>query len=303
MLRYLVIILSLFSQDIFANEQKFYQSGELKIAYREFGAGKALFVLNGGPGRSSDSFIPLANELTKKNFKVFLFDQRGTGQSKAELSDKNITIDLMVEDLENLRKHLKLEKISILGHSFGGMYGMSYAAKYPDQVEKLILSSSGGIDLVWKKYVGASLRSRISPEAKKKLAYWEKIEEEKRKKKQDITEANHQIGRLLAPAYVYDPKFIPEIAKSLSNPKVSVPAVNNLVWKSMEKYDLKGSFKNFKSPTLILAGRQDFLGDEVPLTIHQNIPSSKLIFINECSHYPWLDQPTEYFKAISEFMN
>jgi proline iminopeptidase len=141
--------------------------------------------------------------------------------------------------------------------------------------------------------------SKISREGK----YWEKIEEEQRKNKQDHQKANLKVMKLLVPAYVYNPKFIPQLEKDLPNPKVSNARVNHLVWRSSEKsYDLKGAFKNFKAPVLILAGRQDILGEEVPLTLNKEIPNSSLHFINECSHYPWLDQPEEYFTAIKEFV-
>ncbi len=279
-----------------------FQSGNVKLSYREYGSGIPLIVLNGGPGRSSDTFVPLAEKLAELGFKAIIFDQRGTGESKVELTEKNITLELMVEDLENLRKNLKLETVSILGHSFGGMYAMAYASKYPNQVRSLVLSASAGINLSWKKYIGANFLSKISPESREKVKYWEKIEEDQRKKKQDHQKANLEVMKLLVPAYVYNPKFIPQLEKDLPNPKVSNALVNHLIWRSAERtYDLKGAFKNFKAPTLIIAGRQDILGEEVPLTIHREIPGSRLLFLNECAHYPWLDQPAAYFSAIKDF--
>lgn len=62
-------------------------------------------------------------------------------------------MDLMVEDMENLRRHLNIEKWTILGHSFGGIMATYYATKYPERIEKLILSSSGGINMDFTSYV------------------------------------------------------------------------------------------------------------------------------------------------------
>ena len=75
---------------------------------------------------------------------MILFDQRATGRSRfATVDESTVTLDLMVDDLEALRASLGFEKIAIFGHSFGGMYAMAYAAKYPARVEWLALSCSG----------------------------------------------------------------------------------------------------------------------------------------------------------------
>jgi proline iminopeptidase len=278
---------------------RYFDSNGLKIAYREFGTGIPLVVLNGGPGRSSVSFTDLALKLSQK-YHVILFDQRGTGHSKLPaLNETTITLDLMIGDLEALRKFLKYEKINILGHSFGGMYAMAYAAQYPYNVNALILSASGGVDLSWHDYVSHNMLSRLNQKSRQKYEYWTNPKVEKK----NPVRADQEATRLLASAYVYNQKFAEEIATSLTDLKLYTPAINNLVWKSMEKFDLKGSFKNFLAPTLILAGRQDILGEAVPITIHNEIINSRLEFIDECSHYPWLDRPDAYFRLIDDFLS
>ena len=104
--------------------------------------------------------------------------------------------------------------------------------------------------------------------------------------------------------YVYDPKYANEIAESLASKEYSFPKIGEFIWKDLKKtnFDLKGKFKDFDVPTLIIDGRQDFLGEAVPLEIHKNIPNSKLVFLDKSSHYPWLDAPKEYFNAIEEFV-
>ncbi len=57
-------------------------------------------------------------------FRTIIYDQRGTGRNTIDLPDSNnITMDLMVTDIENLRKKLKIQKWTVLGHSFGGLLG------------------------------------------------------------------------------------------------------------------------------------------------------------------------------------
>jgi proline iminopeptidase len=279
---------------------EYFDNNGVKIAYRVFGSGEPLIVLNGGPGRSSDTFTDLAQTLSSKNYRVILFDQRGTGRSKLAIANENtVTLNLMVSDLEALRKHLHYEKVSILGHSFGGMYAMSYAAQYPENIKSLILSASGGIDLSWSKYANHNMLARLSQKSRNKYKFW--TSEEQMKK--DSIKATLEALRLLIPAYVYNQKFVPQVEKNLVNLNYYTPEINKLVWKSMENYNLKGTLKNLSAKTLIIAGHQDILGEAVPLTIRHEIPNSRLEFLDECSHYPWLDRPNKYFSLISEFLN
>ena len=91
-----------------------------------------------------NGFEPLAVKLSG-NYEIIIYDQRGTGRSFIKNPDStNITMRLMVEDIERLRKHLHIDKLVIMGHSFGGMLASYYAAFYPEHIKALILSSSGG---------------------------------------------------------------------------------------------------------------------------------------------------------------
>lgn len=297
-----MIVFSLVSQNIFASSDhyQYFDSDGVKIAYRVFGVGTPLIVLNGGPGRSSDSFTYLAERLNEHTQRqIILFDQRGTGRSKlAELNDQTVRLDLMVQDLENLRKHLGINKISLLGHSFGGMYAMAYAAQFPAHVEHLILSCSGGIDLSWQSYVHHNMLSRLTKEAREKYVFWTSPEQSKK----DPIKSKLEALRLLVPAYIYRQEFVPQLEKDLLNLSYYTPEINGLVWKSMHDYDLKDSLKVFPGPALVIAGRQDILGEAIPLSIHQTIAQSKLEFLDECVHYPWLDRPDAYFALIRDFL-
>src|SRR5262249_40047763 len=98
-------------------------------------------------------------------------------------------------------------------------------------------------------------------------------------------------------------KFVPQLEQALVNLNYYTPQINQLVWKSMANYDLKQALKTLKVPTLIIDGRQDFLGEAVPIVIHDAISDSRLEFLDECSHYPWLDSPKKYFSLITIFLN
>lgn len=284
------------------SEWSYSEANGLMIAYRTFGKGEPLVLLNGGPGRSSDTFTQLAKLISSDKRQVILFDQRGTGRSRpAKLDNSTISLDLMVEDLEALRRRLGIDSLSVLGHSFGGIYAMAYAAKYPKRVKSLLLSASGGIDLSWKEYVVANQLARLDARNLARYRFWTNPKQLEK----SSPKARLEALRAVIPAYLFDKKFVPEVERALVNEKYYVPEVNDLVWNDLrrKKFDLKAAFKDFAAQVLVVDCRQDFLGEAVPMTIHASFPSSKLIFIDECSHYPWLEKPDSYFKILDEFFD
>ncbi len=282
---------------IYGQNEGIINNGDAEIYYRTFGKGVPVLIINGGPGMNSDGFADLAIKLSK-GYKTIIYDQRGTGKSSIENPDtSNITMKLMLGDLECLRKHLNIDKWAILGHSFGGMLASYYASYYPEHVTALILSSSGGIDLDLLNDTGHNIESRLSTEERQQVKYWsEKIENG------DTSHfAKLQRGKALAAAYVYNKKNIPVIAERLTQ---SNPAITDLVWQDLQriKYDCSEKLSSFSKPVLIIQGDEDIVNKNIAFKEHKVLKNSKVVFLERCVHYGWLDRPDEYYDTINKFL-
>jgi len=268
-----------------------------KTFYKTFGAGEPILIINGGPGMNSEGFSYLALQLAKEN-QTIIYDQRGTGKSVLkELNSKTITMKAMVEDIESLRKHLKIEKWIVLGHSFGGMLASYYATQYPNSIHKIILSASGGVDLGLTAYVSQNINNNLSKIEQDSLAYYTaKIDRGDRSKPTLLGR-----GRALAPAYLYNKKNIPTLAERLTQGN---PVLNQLVWDNLQKikFDCKPQLKNFNQPVLIIQGKQDVIKPETAEIAQKTFKNSKVILLDNCGHYGWLDTEEAYFKAIFDFL-
>lgn len=267
-----------------------------KTYYKIFGKGEPLLIINGGPGMNSNGFEGMAKILAETQ-ETIIYDQRGTGKSELkELNSKTISMKIMAEDIEALRKHLKIKKWNILGHSFGGMLASYYATIYPNSINKLVLSSSGGIDLSLLK--GPNLiEQNLSKIEKDSMNYWDaKIE-----KGDTSYTARLGRGRAMAPAYVYDQKYVPIIAERLTQGNSTI---NGLLWQDMQKinFDCAAKLKSFKNPVLIIQGKEDVISNQIGELAHKTLPNSKLILLENCRHYGWLDAKEKYFGEINSFL-
>src|SRR5215207_4333902 len=114
---------------------------KVKLFYKIEGTGtETLVVVHGGPGNSLESiradFMPLA-----KGRRVIYYDQRGQGRSEIIKEGNKLGYQNHVADLEAVRQHFKLDKITLLGNSWGGLLVSLYAVVHPDKVERIVLHS------------------------------------------------------------------------------------------------------------------------------------------------------------------
>ena len=121
-------------------ETGFLKVSDLHTIYYEISGnpdGKPAVVCHGGPGGGSTP--SMRRYFDPARYRIVVFDQRGCGRStpNAELRE-NTTWDL-VEDIEKLRRHLKIERWQVFGGSWGSTLALAYAETYPERVSELIL--------------------------------------------------------------------------------------------------------------------------------------------------------------------
>jgi len=282
----------------YAQKDGFAQSDGVKIYYRTFGTGTPILIINGGPGLNSDGFVDLAKTLSAQN-QTIIYDQRGTGKSLMQKIDaSSITMELMIDDMENLRKQLKIERWIILGHSFGGMLASYYATIHPSRIISMILSSSGGIDLDLLSYVAKNINARLTPQQQDSASYWS----QKINNGDTSYFARWQRAKVLANAYVYDKKYALPIAERLTQSDLRV---NNLIWQNMQKikFNCAPKLSTFTKPVLIIQGKQDIIEEWTSQKANKILKNSKLVILDHCVHYGWLDNRDMYLSEVEKFIS
>ncbi len=252
-----------------------------------------VFMLHGGPGGDHLRFKQHSAEFQEVAQLVFI-DHRGCGRSK-KTKASDYTLENNIEDIEALRKHLGLEKICIIGVSYGGMVAQGYAIRYPKNVEKLIL-------------VVTAPSYRCLEEAKKNLL------EKGNSKQIKITEhlwngtfknAKHvgEYFKLMDPMYsmVSKKKKKPVFAKSKTI--WSHEALNQGFGGFLRKFDFIPHLKKITCPTLILAGEQDWIcSPNQSKIMAKHIPHSQLKIFKNCGHVIAVDAHKNYINTIKGFL-
>jgi len=267
------------------------------LHYKTAGTGPPVILLSGGPGLEVDYVLPIADFLPASYQRVFL-EQRGTGRSRVALTSETMTLHNVVEDLEGLRVHLKRERLFLVGHSWGGMLAMAYAAAHPNRIDKMILIGPGGPTLEFTRRFSDNIRMRLHPEDLEAERSWQDAE----KRGVDADKATLEAIRAVTPGYFFDREKGLAFGRQLSDGTAHVK-VNQLLFEDMAKhYDSRPGLQKLDRPVLIVQGHQDPLGDKTAEDIHVAIKRSVVTYLDKCGHYPWLEQPGAFRKAIAQFL-
>lgn len=116
----------------------FLASDSTQLFVNVSGQGVPCLFVHGGPGTGSYAFEKLAGRALEDQLQLIYLDQRGSGRS-ASATQGNYQLDRQVQDLEELRQRLGLARWVVMAHSFGAVMATTYAARYPDRVQALIL--------------------------------------------------------------------------------------------------------------------------------------------------------------------
>ncbi|MBT8394984.1 MAG: alpha/beta hydrolase, partial [Bacteroidia bacterium] len=130
-------------------ESKFVEFDGYSINLEIKGEGDPIFFLPGGPGNSHDYMQGNFGQYYKTNRVVF-FDWLGRGKSDNAKDVSEYSVENDVDLIEKLRIKLKLDKISLVGHSYGTVPAQAYAMRYPDNIDKMVLINGFHSGAMWQ---------------------------------------------------------------------------------------------------------------------------------------------------------
>ncbi len=264
------------------------------LVYYEAGEGPVVVILTGGPGWDHNNLNAVADELSDSH-RTILLDQRGTGESKlAAYNRRTVNLNRYIEDLEALRRHLELEKLSILGHSWGAQLALSYAGAHPGRIESMVLVGPGGVTMDSNSDFLANLESRQDKDA---MEYWNSQIEAKGQ------EAIMKVAEVYVAGYFHDPTKA-HLHLEATGPTSSYnKQVGDLMLEDLRArdWDARNGLDRLSAPVLVIWGRSD-PGPAYTLDqIQEAIPHARVEIIEEAGHFMWYEQPEEFYRVIEQF--
>jgi len=272
-----------------------------KVWYRINGSGQntPVLLLHGGPGSSSYGFEPY-KKLSEDRPIVF-YDQLGSGRSDRITDTTLMTVERYVEEVEQVRKELDLEKIFLHGQSWGTALGLEYYLKYPDHVEGIIFSSPYFSTKRWIK--DANDLVKTLPDSIQKII---------KTNEKNKTFSNQEYKDAVALFYS---KFLRRKERAQTQKdtagKYFGTNVYEYMWGPSEftatgtllNYDRIDKLSEVEVPVLFITGEYDEARPSTVKYYQSLVPNAKFVEISNSGHATLNDNPEDALSAIKNFLN
>jgi len=279
--------------------EQFAEVNNIKICYEILGEGDPVVLVHGFSDRK-EHWRAQVSELSK-HFKLIRFDNRGAG--KSDRPEGSYTMEIYADDINGLLTYLNIDKTSIIGHSLGGMIVQNFALKYPHKIEKIILINTipgmtppgvppdQGVDMYRKNAIAGLEALKNSPinaflagaKANYSRNFWKQMKEDTKKKFHGIW----SVEDLIEEKTKYGPTKTDYIHQA----------------DALKTHNVYERLYEIKNDVLILAAEKDRSCPKIiNEKMHELLPNSKLIVLENAAHQSILEYPHIINQHIIKFL-
>ena len=258
-----------------------------------------LLLLHGGPGGPHDYMEPMA-ELARGGRRVIFYDQLGCGNSPHPSDPGKWTVQLFVDEVAAVREALGLDRIHLLGQSWGGMLAFEYMLTRPEGIASLIICDSLSSVPLWIAEADR-LRTLLPEGVQETLLAHERAgttASDEYKAACDVYSDEHVCRVRPYPDYVarsFD-QLPNEVYLTMWGPS------EFFCTGSLREWDVTTRLGEIDEPTLIVSGRHDESTPLVSRTIHQGIKGSEWEVLENSSHVPHVEEPERFLEVVGGWL-
>lgn len=261
-----------------------------------------VLLLGGGPGFSSWNLEPIQQQIHAWGYPVLLMDMAGIGENRHIQSQAPIST--WVAQIEAVLNHLAVDrKVTLVSHSWGALMAMLYVREHPLNIEKIILLNPVDPEKKAMENLTAEIDLRNRQETQSDWddeSAWEQKTEVQANEVDRIT--LRQIQQVL-PTYFLDYDLGQKYAAQFTVNDFNID-LNILAWKDYDANPIKYDEMNkTKTDFFFLECKQDYLMPYNQQAIEAQLRLKKSIVLDQCGHFPWIEQKELFYKALKEFLD
>jgi len=235
---------------------------------------------------SHEALEPLEG-LAESGRPVIFYDQLGCGNSDRPDDPSLWTISHFADEVDVVCRELELERVHLLGHSWGGVVAMEYALAKPSGIVSLILAST---------YASSAMVDADIERLREELPVGV-LETLRRHEAAGTTDdpAYQEANRVFGLRHICRVDPLPEyLSRALERQPVGRA--------STEGWDIRARLSEISIPTLVTCGRYDMCTPVQAKVMHDAIGRSEYVVFEESSHYPHVEETDRYLTVVREFM-
>jgi len=275
----------------------------VRLFYRVVGTGRdTVIVLHGGPGFSMSYLEPDLAPLAVRHTLIY-YDQRGTGRSTLVTDSSALDGKRFAEDLEAVRKRFAIQRVTLLGHSWGAGVAALYARAYPDRVGRLVIVDPIPATKAYFTQAFQQLDARRDSTMKRRV---QRLREARLANPGDAAacRAYYSVWFL---DYFRDTTTLQRsrgdfCAGSPESLRNKVQSVDRFTTASLGDWDWRPALASVRVPAVIIHGTNDFIPVESAREWMTALPNARLVLMDGAGHFPYLEVPDQFFAAVEQFL-
>ena len=289
------------------NREGFVSFRGYKVWYRVVGDHEAvgrlpLLCLHGGPGATHDYLEPL-EAMAASGRRVIFYDQLGAGNSDHPHNPAMWTVDLFVEEVGVIRRALGLERLHILGQSWGGMLAMEYALRQPAGLASITVADSPASMRQWVSEANR-LRAELPAEVQATLLRHEAAGSTDSDEYQEAEQAFYR--RHVCRLDPWPECVVRSFDKLAQSPEVyqtmNGPSEFHVIG-TLKDWDIVSRLGEIRVPALVVGGRYDEATPAITETVHRGIPGSEWVIFENSSHTPHVEETERFLQVLDRFLS
>ncbi len=277
-----------------------------RLFYRVIGSGSdTLVALHGGPGVDLESIAGDFAVLGAHHVVIF-YDQRGAGRSELPADTARLLVPRQLADLEAIRRHFGLARMTIVAHSYGPLLAASYAIAHPDRVSRMVF---------------------FGPVPPRRGDFWQRFSQNMRPRLDSVTgerlaDAGRRLGDPSTDARVacrdyWAAAMVPRLAEPVrtlplvrsdlcaSDPagiRYGLTVTNRVVMGSYGDWDLRAALRGVSAPTLVVHGEDEAIPMDLVAEWVQALPSATLVKVPRAAHFTYAERPELVWPQVEQFL-
>ncbi len=266
-----------------------------------------LLLLHGGPASTHEYFEAFDSFMPGAGIEFYYYDQLGSYYSDQPDDDRLWTVDRFVDEVEQVRKALNLDKDNfyILGSSWGGMLGMEYALKHQDNLKGLIISNMMASIPAYVDYANNVLAKDMDPDALAEIRAFEAAEDYKNPRYEELLMREHYVHHILRMPLEEWPEPVVRSFKHMNTYVYTLMQGPSEFGASglLENWDRTGDIHKITVPTLVTVAAHDSMDPDHMRWMVEEIPNARALDLPDGSHFSMYDDQERYFEGVIKFLN
>ena len=276
---------------------KFTTTDGRRLTYRKLGTGPVLVCHPGGPGLASTYMGDLAG--LWERFTLVILNPRGTDGSDRPADPGAYHVDDYASDLEELRQHLGLETMMLLGFSHGGIVAQAYASANPGRVSRLVLAATAARFGPEQKAATQAAKDKRSGEP------WFADAAAAGEENVDLASDEQIRDNMFRGMPFWFARFGPVEAGYLDtfrSETINGDALR-VFGEELASLDLRSRLAGITAPTLVITGDEDYVcGPVCAAEISGSISGAREVIVGDSGHMLFVEQPQAFHDEIADFL-